>query len=351
MRRLLEADMYRRQFLRPLAAAPLLPALSRVAGGAQAPPEGKPATAYARPYLPDLNWPQLPPGLVLGAVCSVAYADGFVWLLQRGNPAVLCLDREGRVVKSWGAGQIQIGHHIRSDHEGHIWVADIGHHQVLKFTPEGRLIMALGKKDTPGAGTSQFNEPTDVAILPSGDLIVTDGYGNFRVMIFTAAGKLIHLWGVKGREPNQFDTPHDVVVDVNGRIYISDRGNSRIQVFDSDTKFIEEWREYGEVNGLAWGTEKSVGLPCGPEICGDGLGLWGTTGRGNEIFRIRSGSVLLESYGGPTSTETEVQAGVVPPLGRFNVLHSVAVDEQMNLYVAEVRSRRVQRLIRQSARA
>lgn len=343
--------MNRREFLRPLAATSLLPAIGGAGAAAPPEPEGRPATAYARPYVPDPNWPQLPPNLVLGAVCSVAMGEACVWVLHRGNPPVLCIDREGHVQKSWGDGQIQIGHHIRVDHEGNVWVADIGHHQILKFTPDGRLIMALGRKDHPGTGTDQFNEPTDVAILPSGELFVTDGYGNFRVLKFTAKGKLIHLWGAKGREPNQFDTPHDVVVDVSGRIYISDRGNSRIQVFDSDAKFIEEWREYGEINGLAWGTERSVGLPCGPEICADGLGLWGTTGRGNEIFRMRSGAVLLESFGGPTSTETETQAGVVPPLGRFNVLHSVAVDEQMNLYVAEIRSRRVQRLLRQSARA
>src|SRR5579863_6249966 len=136
-RRRREVKMNRRQFLRPWAAAPLLPALTRIAGADQARAEAKPATAYARPYLPDPNWPQLPPGLVLGAVCSVAFADGCLWVLHRGNPAVLCLDREGRVLKSWGDGQIQIGHHIRVDHEGHVWVADIGHHQVLKFTTEG----------------------------------------------------------------------------------------------------------------------------------------------------------------------------------------------------------------------
>ena len=335
--------MNRRDFLKPWMAAPLLPPVRSFGQSGSQP---KAAFDFSRPYVPATDWPKLPPTLVLGAVCGVALGEDTVFVLHRGNPPVLCLDREGNLVRSWGNGHIGMGHHIRYE-QGHVWVTDIEHHQVLKFTAAGRLVMALGKKDHPGRGLDQFNMPTDVALLPSGEFYVADGYGNSRIMRFTPAGKLIHAWGTRGRNPGEFDTPHDLAVDTRGRLFVSDRANSRVQVFDGDAEFIEEWRDYGEINGLAWGSERSTGWACGPEICGEGLGLYGTTGRGNEILRMRSGAVLLESFGGPTSTETETQAGVVPPLGRFNVLHGLAVDEHGNIYVGEIRSRRVQKLLRQ----
>ncbi len=328
-------------------AATCLPSLCSAAqSAAPARPRPKAATDFSRPYVSAADWPKLPPTLVLGAVCGAAIGEDTVFVLHRGNPPVLCLDAEGKLLRSWGNGQIGMGHHIRYE-QGHVWITDIEHHQVLKFTPAGRLVMELGKKDQPGRGLDQFNMPTDVAVLPSGEFYVADGYGNSRIMRFTAAGKLLYAWGTKGRDPGQFDTPHDLAVDTRGRLYVSDRSNSRIQVFEGDAVFIEEWRDYPQINGLAWGTERSTGWACGPEICGEGLGLYGTTGRGNEILRMRTGAVLLESFGGPTSTEAETQAGVVPPLGRFNVLHGLAVDPQGNIYVGEIRSRRVQKLLRQ----
>ena len=334
--------MRRRDFLKSWTAAPLLPAVQSEPGRSQA----KAAYDFSHPYVPATDWPKLPPTVVLGAGCGVALGEKTVFVLHRGNPPVLCFDQEGNLVRSWGNGQIGMGHHIRYD-QGHVWITDIERHQLLKFTPTGRLVMAFGKKNQPGKALDQFNMPTDVAFLTSGDFYVADGYGNSRIMRFSAAGKLVHLWGTKGREPGEFDTPHDLVVDTRGRVYVSDRANSRIQVFNGDGEFIEEWRDYGEINGLAWGSEQSTGWACGPEICGHGFGLYGTTGRGNEIFRMRSGSVLLESFGGPMSTETETQAGIVPPLGRFNVLHGLAVDQDGSIYVAEIRSRRIQKLLRE----
>jgi sugar lactone lactonase YvrE len=340
----------RRDFLKAFAAVtPASAALCCLGDEDRSQYEAKPAFAQSHPYLPVAGWPSLPQGLVLGAVCGVALRKDCVFVLHRGNPPVLCFNRDGQLVRSWGDDSIAIGHYIRFDPEGHLWVTDIEHHQVFKFTQEGRLLLALGKKDRPGVSPDQFNQPTDVAVSPSGEFYISDGYGNSRIMKFNAAGKLIHTWGHKGRNPGEFDTPHALCLDNSGKLYLSDRGNSRIQVFDGEGKFLEEWRDYPPIDGLAFGSQQSLGLPCGPEICSDGLGLYAATGRGNEILRLRSGAVVLESWGGPRSTESETQGGYVPPLGRFNVVHGIAVDEQGSLYVGEVRSRRIQKLVRRLA--
>ncbi|MGA9799494.1 MAG: peptidyl-alpha-hydroxyglycine alpha-amidating lyase family protein [Terriglobales bacterium] len=337
----------RRDFLRSIAVMPLLAALHPVAAADQSGVNSRPTFYQSHPYAPVAGWPALPEGLVLGAVCGLALGKDCIFVLHRGNPPILCLDPDGHLVRSWGNDHIAIGHYIRCDTDGHVWVTDIEHHQVFKFTSEGQLIFALGKKDRPGVGPNQFNEPTDVAIASSGEFYVSDGYGNARIMKFNPAGELIHTWGRKGRNPGEFDTPHALCLDTNGKLYLSDRGNSRIQVFDGDGKFLEEWRDYPAIDGLAFGPQQSLGIACGPEICSDGLGLYAVTGRGNEILRLRSGGVVLESWGGPRSTESEVQGGYVPPIGRFNVAHGIAVDERGSLYIGEIRSRRVQKLVRQ----
>ena len=278
------------------------------------------------------GWPRLPDGLELGPVSAVGVdRQGRVFVLHRGegNP-VICFSREGKFLFAWGQGLIKTGHGLRLDPQGFVWVTDIGHHQVYKFSPEGDLLQEFGSKDDPGDRLDQFNEPTDMAFSAAGDIYITDGYGNSRILKFDSKGRLLRTWGHPGRNPGEFRTPHAICVDPEERIYVSDRSNDRIQVFDSEGRFLEEWFNLPYVDGL---------------FCASDGTLFAATGRDNQILRFDSHGTVLESHGGPRSTKADLQNNIRPP-GRFNMIHGITLDATGNVYVAEVRARRVQKILR-----
>ena len=288
--------------------------------------------------------PRLPPGQQLGQVTAVAAtADGEIYVLHRGTPPVLCFDRDGQFLRAWGDTDILAGggHFLRIDPEDHPWVADTSRHQVLKFDREGVLLAALGRRHQAGDAPDQFDQPTDLAFLPSGDFFVSDGYGNARIKKYTADCELITMWGRRGRLPGEFDTPHTLCLDTSGTLYISDRGNSRIQVYAPDGRFLAEWRAFPPVDGLACAADGS---------------LFAATGRANGFVRLSTiefegngegrEPIVLESAGNGYCTYRELVGHVVPPAGQFNMIHGIAVDANGDVYVAEVRARRAQKLIR-----
>lgn len=195
----------------------------------------------------------LPSGWKLGRVSAVAAdASGAVYVFHRGQHAdpLIVFDRKGRYLRSWGRGMFGNPHGLRIDRDGHVWITDNGDHQVVKFTREGRLLFALGRKKQPGTDSQTFDRPTDIAFAPSGCFYVSDGYGNSRVVKFSPEGKYLRAWGERGTRPGQFDTPHSIVVDSEERIYVSDRENNRIQIFDSEGAFLEQWTHLGATQGL-----------------------------------------------------------------------------------------------------
>jgi DNA-binding beta-propeller fold protein YncE len=215
-------------------------------------------------------------------VSSVAVtARGTVLVLHRGAHPILEFDSKGTLLRSWGDGLFSEGkvaaipqvhwtddkshysavygpagctacgaHSARVDPQGNIWVIDAPGHVVYKLNPEGKEIMRLGTKGTSGAGHNNFNLPTDVAFAPNGDLYVSDGYGGARVVRFSRDGKYILEWGTRGKGPGQFGLPHNVVVDAQSKVYITDRDNQRIEVFDSNGRFLNQWTGTGGVSGL-----------------------------------------------------------------------------------------------------
>jgi DNA-binding beta-propeller fold protein YncE len=189
------------------------------------------------------GWPQLPEGYAFGKVSGIGVdSHNHVFVFHRGEPPVMCFEgATGKLVMSWGAGLIKEAHGLAVDREDNVWLTDISLHQVLKFRHDGKLLMAVGVREEPGLDGSHFNKPTDVAVAPSGDFYVSDGYGNSRVAKFAADGKFISDFGHKGSGPGEFDTPHGIAVDDAGRIYVADRGNARVQVFDANGKYINEW--------------------------------------------------------------------------------------------------------------
>ncbi len=279
-----------------------------------------PAPGGIPDYRPVKGWPQLPDDLPLGAVSAVATdAADRVYVFHRGKHPILVFDREGRYLRSWGDGQIQTPHGLRIDRAGHVWVTDIGNHLVRKFRADGKLLLTLGKKGEPGATPDRFNKPTDVAITPAGDVYVTDGYGNARVVKFSPEGKFVREWGRKGTGPGEFNLPHAICLDDRGRVYVGDRENDRVQVFDPDGQFLAQWRQTGAPYGL-------FRTPAGRLFVADGRAHW--------VRVLDAHGKVLGRWGA---------RGSAP--GQFLVPHGICVDGHGAVYVAEIDGRRVQKFV------
>lgn len=213
----------------------------------------------------EANWP--------AAVTAVEPApDGTIYVIYRcyenscagrSEAPILKYDRNGKLLKSWGAGMFVFPHGSALDAEGNLWVTDAGGtkgkgHQVLKFNPEGELLMTLGTAGVAGDGENTFNQPTDVAIAANGDIFVADGHrnsdtgttGNNRIVHFSKDGKFIKAFGAKGSGPGQIREPHSIAFDSQGRLFVADRINNRVQILDQDGHFLAQWTQFGRPSGL-----------------------------------------------------------------------------------------------------
>ncbi len=219
-------------------------------------------------------WGTLPGDRTWGATSAVyPAADGqHIWVGERCGEntcndkdevdPILLFDQEGNVVRSFGAGMILWPHGMFVDADGNVWVADaLGYgqqpegrgHEILKFSPEGELLMTLGKKGIPGDGPDTFRKPSDVLVAPNGDIFVADGHdagGNNRIVKFSSDGTFLMEWGETGGENGQFRDPHALAMDSQGRLFVGDRANSRIQIFTQDGEHIATWTQFGRPSGL-----------------------------------------------------------------------------------------------------
>ena len=226
------------------------------------------ARAQSNPYHRVENWARLPQGRTFGAVIAVdADRQGNVWAFERcgGDTCagstmapILKFDPSGKLVNSFGAGLFVFPHGFYVDRNGNVWATD-GQgkdgkgHQVVKFSPEGKVLLRLGKAGVAGDGPDSFNAPSDVVVAPNGDIFVADGHGgetNARIVKFSKDGKFIKAWGKKGTGPGEFGGLHAIAMDSRGRVFVGDRTNSRIQIFDQDGKFLEEWKQFGRPSGI-----------------------------------------------------------------------------------------------------
>jgi streptogramin lyase len=211
------------------------------------------------PYKPVENWAQLPAGVQWGQVIGVQPdSHGNLWVFHRSDPAILEFDASGKYLKGFANGMFAQAHGLSVDRDGNIWVTDAEKKdgkgmQVFKFSPDGKILMTLGKAGVAGAGQDTFNGPSSVLVAPNGDIFVADGHGegtNARVVKFSKDGKFIKAWGKAGSGPGEFDTLHSMAMDSKGRLFIADRGNSRIQIFDQDGNFIDQWKQFGRPSGI-----------------------------------------------------------------------------------------------------
>lgn len=270
-------------------------------------------------YRPVGGWPQVPASVKLGQVSGVATdsADR-VYVFHRGKQPILVFDRAGKFLRSWGDDQIKSAHGLRIDKENNVWVTDIGHHRVLKYDAEGKLLLTLGQKDKPGDGPGQFNKPTDVAVAPSGEFFVSDGYGNSRVVKFSKEGKYLKEWGKKGKGEGEFDLPHAICLDGRGRVYVGDRENNRVQVFDVEGKFLAQYPESGAPFGLF--------LTSGRLFVADGRANW---------------VKVLDLDGKPLGRWGEKGTAA----GQFDLPHALCIDAHGAVYVVEITGKRVQKFV------
>ena len=211
------------------------------------------------PYRPVANWAQLPSGMKWGGVISIEPdARGNIWVFHRGDTPILKFDRSGKYLAGFGAGMFVQAHGMTIDRDGNVWVTDSQDkdgkgQQVFKFSPEGKLLMTLGKAGVVGEGPDRFSGPSDVVVAPNGDIFVADGHvamSNGRIVKFSKDGKFIKAWGKLGSGPGEFNVPHSIAMDSRGRLFVADRSNNRLQIFDQNGTLLDQWKQFGRPSGV-----------------------------------------------------------------------------------------------------
>jgi sugar lactone lactonase YvrE len=242
-----------------------------------------PTNDLPNPYQTIENYFKLPAGRTWGSTSAIDVdKDGTsIWVAERCGAnscagstldPILKFDASGTLVRSFGGGMFLFPHGIHVDRDGNIWVTD-GQgpdgkdprrdgkgHTVVKFSPEGKVLMTLGKAGVKGAPPAALDEPNDVITMPNGDILVAEGHGGqnpdaapgttARLSRFTKDGKFISSTGKLGSGPGEFRTPHSLALDSRGRLFVADRGNVRLQIFDQNLKFLEEWKQFSRLSGI-----------------------------------------------------------------------------------------------------
>lgn len=278
-----------------------------------------PQQAPAMDYVAAPSAVTLPEGVTMGATAAVAFdARGHLWVLTRGAVAFFEFDQNGAYVRSFGEKLFTRAHGLRIDREGNLWAGDVGAHTVRKFSRDGQLLLTLGTAGEAGewneaAGSRKLNQPNDVVVAESGDIFIAQGHtpgerGDARVLKFDKTGRLLAQWGGKGAGPGQFQVAHGVAIDAKGLLWVADRENQRIQVFDQQGTFVREM--------------KYAGLPCAMDIGREYVYM--VNGFAGQVVRMDLAGKVLAVVGRP---------GKGP--GEFGEAHFIAVSPKQELFVAD----------------
>ncbi|MDB5812394.1 MAG: hypothetical protein JWN94_4516 [Betaproteobacteria bacterium] len=252
---------------------------------------------------------------------------------------ILKFDENGNLVKSFGAGLFVFPHGLYVDRGGNVWVTDgVGKegkgHQVFKFSPDGKLLMTLGKAGVGGSAMDEFNAPSAVVVAANGEVFVADGHGgatNARIMKFDSTGKFIKTWGKKGSGPGELDIPHALALDSRGRLFVGDRGNNRIQIFDQDGNYIDQWSQFSRPSGVF--IDRNDVLYAADSESGSVAKARTDWKRGIRIGSAKDGSVT-SFIPDPNQQATGTSAA-----------EGVAVDAKGNIFGAEVGPKRVMKYV------
>jgi DNA-binding beta-propeller fold protein YncE len=271
----------------------------------------------ALPYRVVPDFFQFPAEWHFGEVSGVAIdSQRHIFIFQRAAPMLSEFDTNGKFLREIGAGLFTHPHGLRIDVEDHIWTTDDGSHLVLKLNHDGRPLLVLGRKGVAAEADWLFNEPTDVAFDKVGNVYVSDGYGNSRVMKFDRAGQFLKEWGSYGDKPGQFNLPHTILIDKGERVYVGDRENKRIQIFDTEGKLLTQWTGIGYPYGLCFGPNGHI---------------WMADGGYDRIVELDRNGKIIGALGEP---------GHAP--GQFAWAHFLTFDPDGRLFVADVLNWRAQ---------
>ncbi|HEY4364090.1 MAG TPA: peptidyl-alpha-hydroxyglycine alpha-amidating lyase family protein [Bryobacteraceae bacterium] len=282
-------------------------------------------------YVAVANPLPVPEGVNTGASAAVAFdSHGHLYVLSRGADAITEFDENGKFLRAFGQGLFVRSHGLRIDKDGNLWTTDVSAHTVMKLSPKGDVLLTLGTKGKAGAwdeaaGTRLFNEPNDIALAANGDVFITQGHtpgagkGDPRVLKFDKDGKFIKSFGGKGTEPGKFDVAHGLAIDAKGLLWVTDRENQRIQIFDQDGKYIRE--------------VKFAGLPCALEFTKDNIYM--VNGFAGQLLKLDLNGKVLAAVGKPGT-------GV----GEFGEAHFIAVSPKGDIYVADSVNRNVQKFVK-----
>ena len=279
-------------------------------------------------FEPVEGWEKLPDGWALGDVAGVEVdSKDNVFLFTRGEHPIIVLDRQGNFLRSWGEGMFgPRAHGLHIGPDGTVFCVDDSQHAIQQFTPEGKPLTTLGTigQPSPKWEGQPFNRPTHMAVSPAtGHLYVSDGYGNARIHKFSPDGGHILSWGEPGVDPGQFIRPHNVLIDKEDNLYITDRENHRIQVFDPNGRFLTMWNNIHRPDGICLDAEGNVFI-C--ELNGM-IGVDDCPGLGHRVSIYNLEGVLLARFG-------DRHEGEGP--GQFIAPHCIAVDSRGDLYVGDV---------------
>ncbi len=251
------------------------------------------------------RWGLGPQGRPMGGVVPGVAADsqGRVFVGRRHPPALLVYDRDGAYIDTWGADLLRNPHLLWVDGEDQVYAADTDDHTIRCFNPQGEVVHTWGTPGVPGAPDQPFNQPTKAMRGPSGDLYVADGYGQYRIHRISDAGKLVHSWGSAGTGPGQFALPHSLWVDRDERVWAVDRENNRIQRFDSEGRYLDEWTDLVMPMDLFITPDNTVYIVEAPsrvsifDIEGQLLARWGEDGSAPGQFADSPHSIWVDEEG------------------------------------------------------
>lgn len=364
------------QCRRALVTAAAIVAQTGVAAWGQQATYPKP-TDLPNPYRLVEGWPTLPANMNggrWGEVIRVHVAsDGNIWVFHRcfntvpagsatcigrgdANPPILEFDPSGKLLKSFGAGLFAYPHGFTIDKDGNLWASDVNDQatvlgmsarnadgvimgqEVLKLSPNGKVLMTIGKEGVSGNGPDTFDRPTGVAVAPNGDIFVADGHApnqhnSARVVKFSKDGRFLKEWGHKGSAPGDFDEPHDIFVGGSqNRVYVADRKNNRIQVFDQDGRFIAAWKQFGQPSSVFVGNDDTIYVGASfPDAAARNGEL-----RGIVIGNAKDGS--LKAFIPDPTDPDKLSAGTSAS--------GIAADNAGNVYAADVGAHKLRKYVK-----
>jgi sugar lactone lactonase YvrE len=282
------------------------------------------------PYVAVAEAFRLPAGMNFRGTSGVAFnSKGHIFVIHRGPMSVMEFDPDGTFIRGFGDGLFERAHGLRIDAEDNIWATDVASNLAYKFDPDGRLQMVLGVKGHSGewhpfGHLRLLHEPNEAVVGPTGDIFVLQGHGKAESLVlkFDKDGNFIKSWGGKGSGPGQLNLPHSLVFDARGLLYIADRNNARIQVFDADGNYIRESQHPGTPCGLFMGADQHI---------------WLAHGHVGQIMK-------LDLTGKVIGVMANAGTGKIP--GKYGEAHYIAVSPRDEVFVADTLNWRVQKYIR-----